>query len=112
MSISLEALKEAVSIKEQIASFETRLAKILHGGGGDAADPFLTTQSVPLVKRGRKKMSAAARAKIGAAQKARWAKQKGIASVARPTKKKRRMSPEGRARIIAAQKKRWALKGK
>ncbi len=77
MSISLETLKEAVSIKEQIASLEARLAKILRGGGGDAPETFITTQSTPLVKNGRKNMSALTRAKIGAAQKARWAKQKG-----------------------------------
>ena len=56
-------------------------------------------------------MSAAARARIAAAQKARWAKQKGESETAAPSaapKRKRKMSAAGRARIIAATKARWA----
>jgi hypothetical protein len=57
--------------------------------------------------RPRRKMSAAARARISAAQKARWAKAKGHKVV--PIKAgKRRISPEGLARIRAANKARWA----
>lgn len=54
--------------------------------------------------------SAAARAKMAAAQKARWAKMKGGASADTPkaSKKKRTMSPEARAKIAAAQRARWA----
>ena len=50
-------------------------------------------------------MSAASRRKIAAAQRARWAKQKGKVI---PIKTKRRISPEGLANIRAAAKKRWA----
>ena len=64
-------------------------------------------------KRGPKKggMSAEGRARIAAAQKARWAKAKVLktaapASAEKPAKRK--MSAAGRARIIAAQKARWA----
>lgn len=114
MSISIDTLKEAISIKEQIASLESRLHKIL--GGGAVPSPF----SAPVkTTKGRRKMSAAARAKISAAQKTRWAKAKGTAApaitpaVAKPAKKsKRKLSPEGRARIVAALKKRWAAKKK
>ena len=55
-------------------------------------------------------MSAAAKAKISAAAKARWAKIKGApaAPAAKSLKKKGGISPEGRARIAAAQKARWA----
>jgi hypothetical protein len=64
----------------------------------------------------KRTMSAAGRARIAAAQKARWAKQKQDA-VEHPAKtnpkKTRKLSPEGRARIIAATKARWAkVKGK
>ena len=48
----------------------------------------------------RRKMSAAGRARIAAAQKARWAKVKGT--------KKRTMSAAARKKIAAAQKARWA----
>jgi hypothetical protein len=57
--------------------------------------------------RGRRTLSAAGRARIAAAQRARWAKVKGhkvVSIVAR----KGRMSPAARKRIVAAQKARWA----
>jgi hypothetical protein len=66
--------------------------------------------------RGRGRLSAAARAKIAAAQRARWAKvranDKGSAShrqsvVATP-KKKPVMSSAARRKIAAAQRARWA----
>jgi len=51
-------------------------------------------------------MSAAARRRIAAAQRARWAKQKGQKIV--PIRaSKRRISPQGLANIRAAAKKRW-----
>ena len=54
----------------------------------------------------RRKMSAAARARISAAQKARWAKTKGqkVVSIA----PKRHISAAGLARIRAANRARWA----
>jgi hypothetical protein len=56
--------------------------------------------------RSRRKMSAAARARISAAQRARWAKVKGqkVFSIA----PKRHISAAGLARIRAANKARWA----
>jgi hypothetical protein len=54
-------------------------------------------------------MSAAGRAKIAAAAKARWAKVKGQKTAAKPVKKARRkMSAVARAKISAAAKARWA----
>lgn len=107
-NLSLAQLKEIVSVKEQIGNLEQKLSKLL---GGKA----LTSVIAP-AKKTRRKMSAAARAKIAAAQKARWAKAKGTgkaAPTAKPAKKtKRTLSPEGRARIVAALKKRWAAKKK
>lgn len=55
------------------------------------------------IKTGRK-MSARGRASIAAAQRARWAKAKGIAQVS----KKRTMSASARRKIAAAQRARWA----
>jgi hypothetical protein len=71
------------------------------------------TPEAPIRKR--KKFSAAARRKMGLAQKERWAKIKGESeppSVAtpEPPKPKRRISEEGMKRIIAATKKRWRLR--
>jgi hypothetical protein len=59
----------------------------------------------------RKTMSAAAKARISAAQKARWAKVKGPAArkkIPASPGKKFTMSPEARARISAGMKARWA----
>jgi hypothetical protein len=63
--------------------------------------------------RKKYKFSAASRAKMRAAQKARWAKIKGTTPSAKPAKKaKRKMSAEGLANIRAGMAKRWAAKGK
>jgi hypothetical protein len=58
---------------------------------------------------GRRTLSPAARARIAAAQRARWAKVKNkkIVSIS-AGKKKRKMSAAAIARIRAAQKARWA----
>jgi hypothetical protein len=63
---------------------------------------------------GRRTMSASARAKIAAAQRARWAKQKGGATQikASPVKAKgrSRMSPAARKKLSALMKARWAAR--
>ena len=61
-------------------------------------------------KRARRKMSAAARKRIGDAQRKRWAAtgaQTASKATARP---KRKLSAAGTAAIVAALKKRWAVK--
>jgi hypothetical protein len=62
-------------------------------------------------QNGTRKISAAGRARIAAAQRARWSKVKSNGTqpknvVTMP--KKRKMSASARKRIAAAQKKRWA----
>jgi len=67
---------------------------------------------------GARTMRVAARAKISAAQKARWAKQKGIAAprkAAAPVKKagaRKPMSPAARKKLSALVKARWAVRKK
>jgi hypothetical protein len=59
----------------------------------------------------RRRMSAAARARIAAAQRKRWAesgKQSGAVSSTGPAHKKRKLSAAGRKAIIEATKRRWA----
>ena len=58
--------------------------------------------------RKKRTMSAAARKKIAAAQRARWAKIKGQKVVSISSRKGRKMSPTARKKIAAAQKARWA----
>jgi hypothetical protein len=91
-------LRRIISIKEQLETLQTEL----EGFGGETGNAV----GEP-IKRGRRRMSASARRKIGLAQKARWAKVKGI-EAAPAAGKRRRMSAAGRARIAAAAKARWA----
>jgi len=59
----------------------------------------------------RRQMSAAARSRIAAAQRQRWAearKQAGATSSTAPVRKKRKLSAAGRRAIIEATKRRWA----
>jgi len=56
---------------------------------------------------GKRKLSASGRARIAAAQKARWAKFKETAKVV-PSRGKRTLSAAARRKIAAAQRARWA----
>src|SRR6476646_2548648 len=60
----------------------------------------------------KRRMSSAARRKIAAAQRARWARVKNpkplLVTSSTSTPRKRTLSPAGRRRIIAAQRARWA----
>jgi hypothetical protein len=96
-NLSAQQLRQAASIKDQLANLENQLARIL-GASTPATSPK------PARKKG--KMSAAGRARIVAAQKARWAKIKGTAKPASRPKKK--MSAAAKARLSALAKARWA----
>jgi hypothetical protein len=95
LSLTTKQLRRAADLKEEIEALNTELASIL---GAPALTPAKTRK-----KRG---MSAAGRAAVAAAQKARWAKIKAAKHV-KPVKR-RKMSAAGRARISAAAKARWA----
>ena len=115
-NLSLEQLKHAVALKEQIELLERELARVLGGAPTSAAS---AARAVAPSKRGE--ISAAGRARIAAAQRARWAKQKKAAgpkatAKARPAQKpstasksaKGVISAAGRARLSALAKARWA----
>ena len=78
----------------------TEVRALLGGKAAPAADRDAGTPG-----RKRRKMSAAARARIGAAQRKRWAAAKAGNS---PAPRKPRLSAAGRKRIIEATRKRWA----
>ena len=106
-SPSLSQLQQAVALKEQIAALETQLTGILSGA---AATPAIST---PLPRgRGRPPgkggMSAGGRARIAAAQKARWAKFHASSGAVQKSAwpKKGGMSRAERGRVAA--KARWA----
>lgn len=103
-NVSVEQLKRAVAVREQIEELERELASIL-------GEPYVGGAVSTNGRGGRRKMSPAARAKIAAAQRARWAKQKkGQAGQtgAAHAKGRRKMSPAARAKIAAAARARWA----
>lgn len=89
-SLSAEQLRRAAAIKDQIDTLENELGRILGGAAGS--------------ENGRRVMSAGARARIAAAQKARWARAKGNGGGG----PRRKMSAAARAKIAAAARARWA----
>jgi hypothetical protein len=99
-NLSVQQLKRAVVIRENIEKLEKELSSIL----GE------TAPAKPARGRGKKRvMSPEARARIAAAQRARWAKRKRLA--ASPPKQavhRRKMSNAAKARIAAGARARWA----
>src|SRR5580692_10786095 len=96
INLSVSQLRNAANLKEKIESFEKELHRIL-GAPAKTISP-----SAPKKKF---TMSAAAKAKISAAAKARWAKVKGKKSA---PKAKSKMSPAARKKLSALAKARWA----
>jgi hypothetical protein len=103
INITPKQLRKAADIQEKIQSLQEELGQLL---GSEVSTP---AQPIEVPKK--RKFSAAARARMRAAQKARWAKIKGTApSATRAPKKK--ISAQGLANIRAAQIARWArIKG-
>jgi hypothetical protein len=97
--------QQKLRIDAQIAE----LRQMLHGG------PTETAAAPEAPKGKRRKMSAAARKRIGDAQRKRWAESKKSSGPSSPVvpeapKPKRKLSAAGKAAIVAALKKRWAVK--
>ena len=95
-------LRRAADIQERIDSLRHELTALL--GGTAPVAPATANRSARKVR-----MSAAGRAAISAAAKARWAKLRKAKGAAAPAKgSKRKMSASARAAIAAAAKARWA----
>jgi hypothetical protein len=102
MDTSINALERALSIRRQIDTLENRLGALL----GRTTSSHITT-----VKGHGRRMSAAARAKIAAAQRARWAKVKaGHDGAVKPRGKKGGITAAGRKRLSQLMKARWAAR--
>ncbi len=95
-SLTTAQLRHAAELKEKIDALNKQLDSIL-GASVAATAP-----------KQRKGMSAAGRAKVAAAQKARWAKIKAVKPVAKAPAKRRKMSAAAKAKLSAAAKARWA----
>jgi hypothetical protein len=95
-----------VGIVQQLKKEHDRLSKQIQGISA-AISAFGGAYGKP---RGARTMSAAGRARISAAQKARWKRVKGNGEPAKVAgvPKKRTMSAAARKKIAAAQRVRWA----
>ena len=126
LDIPIATLEKVIAIRKQIESLKATEQQIL---GGSAPVVTLVAKrrgrppksvaspapaAVPVVEVKKKRtFSAASKAKMAAAQKARWAKKNAAStspaeSVTKARKKRKTMSPEARAKIAAAQRARWA----
>jgi len=79
INLTPQQLRKAANIQEKIQSLQKQLGQLL---GGEVSTP---AQSTEVSKK--RKFSAATRAKMKAAQKARWAKIKGTATPVKAGKK-------------------------
>ena len=105
MSALSQTIRELQTQRNQAEKQAEKLSiaiKVLESLGGNVAVAGKT--------KPKRKMSAAARARISAFQKARWAKVKksGGSTAKLVVKRKGTMSAAGRARVAAAQRARWA----
>jgi len=96
--LTVAQLKRAIELREQIENLQMELSSI---GNGRVGRP---------PGKGKRRMSAAGRAAIATAVKARWAKYRNGSAKAKPVKitRKKRFSAAARARLSAAVKARWA----
>jgi len=104
LDLTVKQLKRAAAIKEHIEDLNKELSTIL---GAPARSGASST--------GKRTMSASAKRRIAAAQRARWAKLQGNKAATRSVKravtaKKKTMSPAARAKLSAKLKAFWAAK--
>jgi len=119
LDLTSSQLRQAANLKEKIAGLEKQLAAIF------GAETTVAPATAKPVRKGG--MSAAGRARIAAAAKLRWAKERAAKTkpaaiktlvkavvAAKPgqklAKKKFKMSAAAKAKISAAAKARWAAK--
>ena len=98
LELSINQLKRAAAIKQQIEDLNIELHSILAGSPKSGVAP-----------KKKRTMSASAKRNIAAAQKARWAKVKGSRTSAGQTKKKT-MSAAAKAKLSAKLRAYWAAK--
>src|SRR6267378_7189141 len=98
--VSASQLRHAADLKEKIDNLQHEFEQIL----GAPSQP--NHEPAPQKKR---QLSAAARARIAAGARARWAKIKGTTATkpAAEPQRKRKMSPAAKARLAAIARARW-----
>src|SRR5262249_40181087 len=109
MDISTQDLEQAISIRRQIDALEQRLASLI-GRSRGSARPHPAAR--PAAASG-KRFSAATRAKLAAAARARWARvRSGKSTTSAPKKKKGGITAAGRRRLSQLMRARWAARRK
>ena len=113
-NLSSSQLRQAADLKEKISALENELGQLL----GSTSQPVAVKLAVATAPKKKGGMSAAGKARIVAAQKARWAKIRAAKPQAKavvtavkaapPARKKFTMSAAAKAKISAAAKARWA----
>jgi len=99
-----------LGFEEQKRHIDANIAELRAIQSGGSAESTVKPEPT---KHKRRKMSAAGRARIAAAQRKRWAESRAASEPSTPEvtpKPKRKLSEAGREAIVAATKKRWALK--
>ena len=105
-------------LRQEASRIEHAIAALAGLGSRPArrGRPSKRTQAKPTSVKRRRRMSPAARARIGAAKKAWWAKQKGKSgpkkgtAVSKKTTGRKPMSAAMRRKLSALMKARWAAK--
>src|SRR5262245_1093747 len=92
INLSAQQLRRAADLQERIETLQAELSALL----GSTAKTS-----------GKRGMSAAGRARITAAQRARWAKVRAGGDGAATPKSRRRMSASAKARLAAVARARW-----
>jgi hypothetical protein len=95
-SLTAKQLRHAADLKEEIESLNQEFASLLG-----------TPAPASAIAHKKRKVSAAGRARMAAAQKARWAKLKTAKPAVKAPAKKRKMSAEAKAKLSASAKARW-----
>ena len=107
--LTTEIVNAAIlGMEAQKEKLDAKIAELRAWLTGGPTEP--TAAPEPATPKKRRKMSAAARKRIGDAQRKRWAASKKAAEPSVPEaapKPKRKLSAAGRKAIIAATKKRW-----
>jgi len=111
-NLTHELIADAIlGFEEQKRNIDSQIGDLRAMLDGAPNSPAATAETP---QRKRRKMSVAARKRIAAAQRKRWAESKKHSEAARSAAKpeaakpKRKLSAAGRRAIIAATKKRWA----
>src|SRR5208283_523359 len=93
-------LQRIIAIREEIEALQSQLNSL----AGDSEIPAPKARKI----RKKRRLSAAGRARIAAAAKARWATFRGEPEAdSKPARKRRKVSAEVRAKLAASARARW-----